>query len=112
MWNKYCLNLKDVKNESESFFYKYDAVVYAGWALGGTVVKLKWFLEKANKWKDKILAVMCVGASPDDNPDVDTALKNILTDEQSKHIKVLYCQGWINYDKMKTSSKLALKIYA
>ena len=74
------------------------------------VVKVKWFLDKAEKWKEKRMAVICVGGSPNDNPEVEAALKNILNDEQRKYIKAFYCQGGFDYDKMNIASKLAKKL--
>ena len=67
-------DLKDAKKKEAAFFDAYDAIVYAGWIMAGKVVKSDWFLGKANGWKGKRLAVMAVGGSPNDNPDVDVAL--------------------------------------
>ena len=72
---------------------------------------LKWFFEKASDWKNKRLAMFCVGGSPNDNPDVDAFLQNVLTEEQKKYIKVFYCQGGFNYEKMKAPSRLAMKMF-
>ena len=79
--------------------------------MAGSIVKIKWFLDKAEKWKEKRLAVICVGGSSGDNPDVEVALKNILSDEQRKYIKAFYCQGGFDYEKMNTASKLAMKMF-
>ena len=46
-----------------------------------------------------------------DNPDVDVFLQNALTDEQKKYIRVFYCQGGFNYEKMKPQYKLAMKMF-
>jgi hypothetical protein len=54
--------------------------------------------------------MFCVGGSPNDNPDVDAFLQNVLTEEQKKYIKVFYCQGGFNYEKMKAPSRLAMKM--
>ena len=104
-------DLKDAQKKEEAFFTDYEAIVYAGWCMAGSVVKLKWFLGKASGWKEKRLAVICVGGSPNDNPDVEVALKNILNDEQRQYIKAFYCQGGFNYEKMNGVSKLAMKIF-
>lgn len=104
-------DLKDVQKKADAFFENYEAIVYAGWALAGSVVKVKWFLGKALNWKGKRLAVICVGGSPNDNPDVEVALKNILNDEQRSYIKAFYCQGGFNYEKMNGPSKLAIKFF-
>ena len=105
-------NLKDVQKKKISFFEEYDAIIYAGWCMASKVVKLDWFLEKAANLKEKKLAVVAVGASPNEAPEVDVAMNNLLTAEQKQYIKVFYCQGGINYDKMKLLSKLALKMFA
>ena len=105
------LDLKDAQKKSADYFNDYDAICYGGWAMAGNVVKGKWFLEKAVNWKNKRLAMFCVGGSPNDNPDVDVFLQNVLTDEQKKYIKVFFCQGGFNYEKMKAPYKLAMKMY-
>lgn len=104
-------DLKDAKKKEAAFFDAYDAIVYAGWIMAGKVVKSDWFLGKANGWKGKRLAVMAVGGSPNDNPDVDVALKNMIPGDQSQYIKAFYCQGGFDYDKMKGPSRLAMKMF-
>ncbi len=105
-------DLKDAQKKEASFLDSYDAVIYAGWCMAGQVVKSKWFLDKAAGLKGKKLALVAVGASPNENPDLDLALSKLLTEEQKQYIKVFYCQGGINYDKMKLPSKLAMKMFA
>ena len=105
-------DLSDVQKKELSFFEAYDAIVYAGWCMAGKVVKSDWFLEKAASLKGKKLALVAVGASPNENPQVDAAMAAMLTDEQKEYIKVFYCQGGINYDKMKLPSKLMMKMYS
>ncbi len=105
------LDLKDAKKKNAGFFNDYQAIVYGGWAMAGNLVKSKWFLDYAPSWKDKRLAMFCVGGSPNDNPDVETALKNMLNDEQRKYIKAFYCQGGFNYEKMSGPSRLAMKMF-
>ena len=75
-------DLKDAKKKEAAFFDAYDAIVYAGWIMAGKVVKSDWFLGKANGWQGKRLALMAVGGSPNDNPDVDVALKNMIPGDQ------------------------------
>ena len=53
----------------------------------------------------------CVGGSPNDNPDVEVFLNNVLTEDQSKYIKVYYCQGGFNYEKMNMPSRIAMKMF-
>ena len=105
-------NLKDVQKSKETFFNDFDAVVYAGWCMAGKVVKLEWFLKKAANLKQKKLAVVAVGASPNEAPETDVAMGNLLSDAQKQYIKVFYCQGGINYDKMKFPFKFAMKLFA
>ena len=105
-------DLKDAQKKDASFFNSYDAVIYAGWCLAGKVVKSNWFFDKAVSLKGKKLAIVAVGASPNENPEVDAAMAALLTEEQKQYIKVFYCQGGINYDKMKLPFKLAMKMFA
>ena len=105
-------NLKEVEKKDLAFFEAYDAIIYAGWCMAGKVVKSDWFFEKAANLKGKKLALVAVGASPNENPQVDAAMAAMLTDEQKEYLKVFYCQGGINYDKMKLSSKLMMKMYS
>ncbi len=104
-------DLKEVQKKADSSFDEYEAIVYAGWLMAGKVVKSNWFLEKAKGWKEKHLALVAVGGSPNDNPDVEVALKNMLTDEQKTYIKAFYCQGGFNHEKMNLPSKLAMKAF-
>ena len=104
--------LKDVKKKTNDFFETYEAIIYAGWCMAGMVVKVKWFFERAAYWKNKKLSIVAVGASPNENPEVDEFLNNLLPDEQRPLIKAFYCQGGINYDKMKFPSRTAMKMFA
>ena len=104
--------LKDAQKKDEAFFDGYEAIVYAGWCMAGSVVKAKWFLGRADRWKEKRLAVICVGGSPNDNPDVEEFLKRMVKEEQRGYIKAFYCQGGFNYDKMNGPSKVAMKMFA
>ena len=105
-------DLKEVQKKDDSFFAEYDAIVYAGWAMAGSIVKVKWFLGKAGGWKDKKLAVICVGGSPIEAPECEAMMKNVLNEEQSSYIKAFYCQGGFNYEKMNGPSKFAMKMFA
>ena len=103
--------LKDVQKRGNSFFDGYEAIVYAGWCMAGKVVKTNWFLDRAKNWKDKRLALIAVGGSPNDDPDVEIAMQSILTDKQRAYIKAFYCQGGFNHEKMNLPSKLAMKAF-
>ena len=104
------MDVHDAKKKKKSDFDSYDAIIYGGWAMAGKVIQSKWFLAKASAWKEKKLALFCVGASPKENPDVEQSLKNLLTDEQRKYIRSFYCQGGLDYDKMNKPSKMAMKM--
>ena len=105
------IELNDAQKKADSFFEDYDAICYGGWLRAARIVKVNWFLGKAVNWKDKRLALFCVGGSPNDNPDIDTFLRNALTEEQKKYIKIFYCQGGFNYEKMKAPSRIAMKMF-
>lgn len=105
------LELKEAQKNDDAFFAGYEAIVYGGWVMAASVVKVKWFLNKAASWKDKKLAVFCVGGSPNDNPDIEGILKNMMTDEQREYIKAFYCQGGFNYERMNAPSRLAMKMF-
>ena len=106
------LDLKDAKKKADSYFDGYDAIVYGGWCMAGKVVNSGWFLTKAPGWKGKRLAIIAVGCSPDGTPEVAEALKQLLTDDQRQYIKAFYCQGGINYDRMKFPYRMAMKLFA
>ena len=105
------MELKEAGKQEDGFFAAYDAIVYGGWCMGGKIVKLNWFLEKAADWKDKRLAAFATGASPNDNPEIDEVFGKMLTEEQRKYIRLFYCQGGLNYDKMKILYRLMMKMY-
>ncbi len=105
------LDLKDAQKKNDAFFEDYEAIVYGGWVMAASVVKVKWFLNRAASWKGKKLAIYCVGGSPNDNPDVEVMLKNLLTDEQREYIRAFYCQGGFNYERMNAPSRLAMKMF-
>ena len=105
------MDLKEAQKKDDIFFAGYEAIVYGGWVMAASVVKIKWFLNKAASWKGKKLAVFCVGGSPNDNPDIEGMLKNMMTDEQREYIKAFYCQGGFNYERMNAPSRLAMKMF-
>ncbi len=105
------LELKEAQKKDDAFFASYEASVYGGWVMAASVVKVKWFLDKAASWKDKKLAIYCVGGSPNDNPDVEVMLDKLLDQEQREYIKAFYCQGGFNYERMNAPSRLAMKMF-
>lgn len=106
------VTLEEAKKQNDQYFADYDAIIYGGWAMGGKIVHSEWFTQRIPSWKGKKLVLFCVGASPNEIPEVEEALHNALTDEERNYAKAFYCQGGIAYDKMKLPSKLALKAFA
>lgn len=89
----------------------YDAIIFGGWAMAGSITKIKWFKKNISKWKGKKLIAFCVGASPIDSPDVNDFLANSFTEDEFKSVKVFYCPGGLNYEKMSNSSKVMMKMF-
>lgn len=106
------LTIKEARSKTNDFFNIYDAIVFGGWVMAGSATGAKWFLQKAAMWKNKKLAIFCVGASPEQNPEVEEFLDRLLTEEQKKYIRAFYCQGGLDYSKMKMPSRLAMKSFA
>ncbi len=92
-------------------FDGYDAIVFGGWAVGGSISKLKWFKNNIPIWKDKKLAVFCVGASPIENPEIELTLPKNFTDEELEIIRWFYCPGGLSYEKMATTSRVMMKMF-
>ena len=100
---------KEAKNKD---FSSYDTIAFGSWCCAGGLQKLKWFKERMSQWNDKKLVVFAVGASPVENPDVETSLHNMFTDEEREIVKAFYCPGGLRYDKMTASSRLLMKMFA
>lgn len=89
----------------------YDAIVYGGWACGGTISKLGWFKNNMDRWNGKKLIAFCVGGSPLDSPEIEAALRQNFTPAQLEKVNVFYCPGGFNYEKMSAASKLMMKMF-
>ncbi len=92
-------------------FDGYDAIVFGGWAVAGSISKLKWFKKNINKWNDKKLAVFCVGASPSENPEIEEALPKNFTAEELKVVRWFYLPGGLDYEKMPAKSRVMMKMF-
>lgn len=103
-----CLELSEAKKKDLDSF---DTIVYGGWACGGGISKLRWFLAHADGWPGKKLIVFCVGGSPADSPDIEPALRRNFTESQLQRIRVFYCPGGFNYEKMPAPSRLAMGLF-
>ena len=106
------ITIAEAKKQGNEYFNEADEIVYGGWAMGGKIVDSEWFTQRIPAWKGKKLVLFCVGASPNEIPEVEVALHNALTDEERKYARAFYCQGGISYEKMKLPSKLAMKAFA
>lgn len=89
----------------------YGAIVFGGWACAGSISKLSWFKNNIDKWTDKKLIAFCVGGSPLDNPEIEPALKKNFSESELNRVKVFYCPGGFNYEKMSAPSRLMMKIF-
>ena len=103
-----CLELSAAKKKDLA---AYDAIIFGCWACAGNISKLSWFKGNIDRWAGKKLIAFCVGASPIDNPEIDIALKRNLNESESKKVKIFYCPGGLNYEKMSTPSKLMMKMF-
>ncbi|MCI9237106.1 MAG: flavodoxin [Dorea sp.] len=103
-----CLELSAAKKKDLA---AYDAIIFGGWACAGNISKLSWFKGNIDRWAGKKLIAFCVGASPIDNPEIDIALKRNLNESEYKKVKIFYCPGGLNYEKMSTPSKLMMKMF-
>ena len=106
------ITLAEAKKREDEFFDIAGTIVYGGWAMGGKIVNSEWFTRRIPVWKGKKLVLLCVGASPNELPEIETALHNALTDEERKYARAFYCQGGISYEKMKLPARLVMKAFA
>ena len=102
------MELNEAKKKSMD---EYDAIVFGGWAVAGTISKINWFKGNMDKWTGKKLITYCVGGSPLENPDIEPTLRNNFSEKEWEKVKVFYCPGGFNYEKMSTSSKLMMKMF-
>jgi len=103
-----CMDLSEAKKLSMD---AYDAIVYGGWACAGGISKLSWFKGNINKWAGKKLIAFCVGGSPLENPEIEGALRKNFNDTEWEKVKVFYCPGGFNYEKMSKTSKVMMKMF-
>lgn len=103
-----CVELKDAKKIDLSEF---DNIVFGGWAMAGSITKIKWFHKKSQGLQGKKLVAFCVGASPIENPDIDEFLRKTSAQEEFKNIKLFYCPGGLNYEKMSGASRTMMKMF-
>lgn len=103
-----CVPLPEAKRRSMA---EYQTVIFGGWACAGGISGLKWFKGNLAKWEGKRLAVFCVGASPADSPDIEPAMRRNFTEAERERVRVFYCPGGLNYEKMSAPSRLMMKLF-
>lgn len=103
-----CVELADAKKKNLA---AYEAIVYGGWACGGGISKIGWFKHNLDNWAGKKLVAFCVGASPIENPEIETALVRNFSEAELKKVDVFYCPGGLNYEKMPALSRLMMQIF-
>ena len=101
----------EFSNAKKTNFDSYDAIVFGGWAVAGSISKLKWFKKNISKWSNKKLAVFCVGASPIENPEIEETLPKNFTEEELKVVRWFYCPGGLCYEKMPVKSRAMMKMF-
>lgn len=89
----------------------YEAIIFGSWAFAGGIRHLRWFKKNMNAWKEKKCIVFCVGASPFESLDVEEGLKRNFHEPMFNNVKVFYCPGGFNYEKMGTSSKIMMRLF-
>lgn len=103
-----CIELSVAKKKDLT---SYDAIIFGSWACAGSISKISWFKGNIDRWADKKLIVFCVGGSPIDNPEIEIAFKQIFNESERKKVKIFYCPGGFNYEKMSVPSKLMMKMF-
>ncbi|MCI9080252.1 MAG: flavodoxin [Lachnospiraceae bacterium] len=103
-----CFELSVAKKKDLS---TYEAIIFGGWACAGSISKISWFKGNLGKWADKKLIAFCVGGSPADNPEIETALNQNFNESERKMVKTFYFPGGFNYEKMSAPSKLMMKMF-
>lgn len=103
-----CIELSAAKKKDLT---AYEAIVFGSWACAGGISKISWFKGNIDKWADKKLIAFCVGASPMENLEVETALKQMFSESERKRVKAFYCPGGLSYDKMSAPSRLMMKLF-
>lgn len=99
-----CISLK----EAQKFdFSSYQAIVFGSWACAGKIQKGDWFKKMATHWPDKKLALFCTGAAPVPSPELQKALDDF--PNELERIGRFYFPGGLNYAKMGSFSRLAMK---
>ena len=106
------ITAEELKKKTDKELDAYDTVIYGGWAAMGKIVKADLFYARAREWKDKTLAVFCVGAADADEPNNQASLKKAVPEDLKDSVPLFYFPGGLNYSKMNLYSKMMMKAYA
>lgn len=104
-------DLFDLSKAKSMDLCAYDAIVFGSWACAGGISKLRWFKGNIDRWAGKKLIVFCVGASPMENPELDTSLQQVFTPAERERVQLFYCPGGFNYEKMSAGTRLMMRMY-
>ncbi|MCI8464750.1 MAG: flavodoxin [Lachnospiraceae bacterium] len=91
-------------------FSQYDTILFGSWCHAGQLKKIRWFREILPQWQEKQKVLFAVGASPAENPEVESFLKTLSA--LGKDIKAFYLPGGLRYERMGAVSKAMMKLFA
>lgn len=89
----------------------YDTIIYGGGFYAGMINGIKWFKGNLPKWEGKQLLVFGTGASPNQSPDIQKALRQNFSEEEWEKIQAFYMQGGLNYEKMSRGERMAMAVF-
>lgn len=92
-------------------FDRYDAIVFGGWVRAGSISKISWFKSNTDQWSDKLLVVFCTGGSPAESSEIEAFFSNNFSQAEREKVRVFYCPGGFNYEKMSAGLKLMMKMF-
>ncbi len=104
-----CFDFASAKKQD---FSGYDAIVFGGWLVAGSISKLNWFKGQMSQWAGKKLVVFAVGGTPAEEPSLMPALEKLFTPEERARVQLFYCPGGMNYEAMPTASRMMMRIFA
>ncbi len=106
--NSDCVELSALSKMSLN---EYDAVIFGGWACGGSIKGLDRLKKYIAGWHGKKLIVFCVGASPANDEVILPALRKNFTEYELKRVELFYCPGGICWEKMSSVSRVMMKMF-
>lgn len=89
----------------------YDAVIFGSWLRAGTIQRLKWFQSKIAGMNGKKCIVFAVGAAPAEAKEVvDKVYAQNFPGDKGNNVEFFYLQGGIDYDKMGSVERMAMRM--